>query len=143
MKHKLNAITRTIMVTCFSLTAISSFASCEKAIKDFYIAYMQNAEKMMNESNIALKQAYMSTQLIDKIETETEKTDADAVIMAQDVSQYGIKSLTVEPLKADWYLVRYKFSADSKEIEISVKACDCDGEFKIVDISWNDTFFVS
>lgn len=125
------------MVACFSLASISSFASCEKAIKDFYIAYMQNAEKAMDEANIALKQAYMTPQLIAKIARETERTDADAVIMAQDVSQYGIESLTVESLNADWYTVKYRFSADSDEIGISVKACDCDGEFKIVDMSWN------
>ena len=137
MKYKLNTITRAIIVACFSLASISSFASCEKAIKDFYIAYMQNVEKMVDGANIALKQAYMSTQLIAKIAQETERTDADAILMAQDVSQYGIKSLTVEPLKDDWYQVKYRFSADSDEIVIPVKACDCDGEFKIVDISWN------
>lgn len=126
------------MVACFSLASICSFASCEKSIKGFYIAYMQNAEKMMDEPNIALKQAYMSPQLIDKIAQETERTDADAVLMAQDVSQYGIKSLTVEPLNADWYLVKYRFSADSDEIVIPVKACECDGRFKILDISRNN-----
>lgn len=138
MKHKLNTLFRVIMVACFSLASISSFASCEEAIKDFYIAYMQNAEEMKEEANIALKQAYMPPQLIAKIAQKTERTDADAVLMAQDVSQYGIKSLTVEPIKDDWYLVKYKFSADSDEIVISVKACDCDGEFKILDISWDD-----
>lgn len=125
------------MVACCSSASISSFASCEKAIRDFYIAYMQNAGKMMDETNIALKQAYMPPQLIAKIAQETEQTDADAVLMAQDVSQYAIESLTVEPLEDDWYVVKYRFSADSDEITIPVKACDCDGEFKIVDISWN------
>ena len=32
MRHKLNTLTRAIMVACFSLVSISAFASCEEAI---------------------------------------------------------------------------------------------------------------
>lgn len=100
---------------------------------------MQNSEKMDDEANVSLKQVYMTPTLIDKIAKETEQSDADAVLMAQDVSQYGMNSLTVESLKEEWYSVKYKFSAGSKVTTIYIKACDCDGDFKIVDIAWIGT----
>ncbi len=139
MRLNFNAVARAIMVTVFSLGAVSIFANCGAAVKNFYVAYMQNADQMKDGANIDLKQTYMTSAVLDKIAQETERTDADAVIMAQDVSQYGIKSLTVEELEDDWYVVMYNFSADSNETMIYIKACNCDGEFKIVDISWPGT----
>lgn len=123
------------MIVCFSFISVNSFGSCEKANRDFYVAYMQNAENNP-EANIALKQACMSPELIVKIEQVTERTDADAVIMAQDVSKHGIQSLTVEPLKDNWYMVKYKFNTNSDYIEIEVQACNCDSDFRISDISY-------
>lgn len=129
-----NRILRILSVALFSLWAMSGYGQCEAKIKDFYIAYMQNAER--NEAaNVGLLKAHMSPELIAKLNEYAQQSDADAVIHAQDVCDYAMQSLVVEPMKEDWYMVKYKWSPQDDYTCIPVKAIDTDGKFIIHEIS--------
>lgn len=136
MNHN-TLIYRIIAVALFSLFFLSSFGTCEKEIKDFYVRYMQNIENNP-DLNVSLMETHMSPELISKLAEYTVQTDADAIIRAQDVCGYCISSLTIEHLENEWYMVRYRWDADSEYIEIPLKACSCDSSLKIVYItpSW-------
>ena len=128
--------TRTIkllLVTIFSVFALCSYGQCEAKIKAFYVEYMQNAENN-EDDNVKLLKAHMSPELIAKLKEVTQKYDADAIIHAQDVCEYGIQSLSVLPKNDDWYLVKYRWSPQSEYTCITVRATDKDGELTILDI---------
>lgn len=95
---------------------------------------MQNCEK--NETaNVELLKNHMSAELIAKLADYTAQYDADAVIHAQDVSEYGMESLIVVPLgKDDGYLVKYKWSPESNYALIPVRAVVADGKLTFLDI---------
>lgn len=125
---------RTLLVGMFSLCTFYSYGQCEAKIKEFYVQYMRNAENN-EESNFELLKAHVLPELIEKLNGYTQKYDVDAVIHAQDVCQYGIKSLKVRPLKDDRYLVKYKWSPETEAIKIPVRAVETDGKLLILDIS--------
>lgn len=125
---------RTLLIGMFLLCTFYSYGQCEAKIKEFYAQYMRNAENN-EEDNVELLKAYTSTELIEKLRGYTQKYDVDAVLHAQDVCQYGIKSLKVRPLKNDWYLVKYKWSPETEPIKIPLRAVDTDGKLLILDIS--------
>lgn len=135
-KRIIGGATRIIGIMGFSIVAFNASASCEKALREFYVSYMQNADKGNDDANDKLKRLHMSPEVIAKVNEYTQRYDADAVIHAQDVSRYAIGSVTVEPMPDDdWYLVKYKWDADSKATIIPVQACDCDTTLRILDIS--------
>lgn len=127
-------IFRALLTGMFSLCTFYSYGQCEAKIKKFYVQYMRNAENN-EESNVELLKAHASPELIEKLRGYTQKYDVDAVIYAQDVCQYGIKSLIVCPVKDDRYLVKYKWSPETEPIEIPVRAVETDGKLQILDIS--------
>lgn len=129
-----NKIFRLLVVAVFAFFSVDAFGQCEALIKDFYIAYMQNAEKC-DSSNIELMKKHMSQELIAKVTEYTAKYDADAMIHAQDVSKYGMESLEVLPLGSeDGYMVKYKWSPESEYTWIVVQAVDNDGKLQFKDI---------
>ncbi len=131
MVHK---ISRLLVVAVFAFLSADAFGQCEALIKDFYIAYMQNAEKN-DRSNVELLQNHMSPELIAKVAEYTAQYDADAMIHAQDVSKYGMESLVVEPLGSeDGYMVKYKWSPESDYTWIVVQAVDIDGKLQFKDV---------
>ncbi|MDE5705302.1 MAG: hypothetical protein K2I50_04405 [Muribaculum sp.] len=137
----MNAL-RTILVVSLSLLSLTSFAQCEAKLKDFYVTYITNLDLCNDAKNIALKEAHMSPELINKLNERCEECGADTIIYAQDVCQNMIETLTVEPYKDNWYLVKYNWNPTIKEEEtvIPVKACNCDGNLTILDIypAWDD-----
>ncbi len=131
-------ISRLLLVTVFSLFSLCSYGQCEAKIKAFYVAYMQNAEN--NEAdNVKLLKAHMSPELIAKLKELTQKYDADAIIHAQDVCAYGVRSLIVIPQTEDWYLVKYKWSPEDDYTCIPVRATDKNGKLAILDILPTDS----
>ena len=129
-----NKIFRLVVVAVFAFFSADAFGQCEALIKDFYIAYMQNAEKC-DSSNIELMKNHMSPELIAKGAAYTAQYDADAMIHAQDVSKYGMESLEVHPLGSeDGYMVKYKWSPESEYTWIVVQAVDIDGKLQFKDI---------
>ncbi|MDE5568462.1 MAG: hypothetical protein K2J12_08460 [Muribaculaceae bacterium] len=73
---------------------------------------------------------------MDKLREGIEEPDGDYIIRAQDVCEFGIKSLTVTPLpENDWYMVRYRWNANSDPIEIPLKAIVKDNKLKILYIT--------
>lgn len=129
-----NKIFRLLVVAVFAFFSANAFGQCEALIKDFYIAYMQNAEKN-DSSNVELMKNHMSPELIAKVAEYTAQYDGDAMIHAQDVSKYGMESLVVEPLGSeDCYMVKYKWSPESDYTWIVVQAVDIDGKLQFKDI---------
>lgn len=129
-----NKIFRLLIVAVFAFFFADAFGQCEALIKDFYIAYMQNAEKN-DSSNVELMKKHMSPELIAKVAEYTNQYDADAMIHAQDVSKYGMESLEVQPLGSeDGYMVKYKWSPESDYTWIVVQAVDIDGKLQFKDI---------
>lgn len=130
----LKLISTVMLASALLGSTMSAQAQCETDIKAFYTAYMQNAERNEN-LNAALLKAHMSPELIAKLKDYTLQYDADAVIHAQDVCDYAIRSLTVVPMKEDWYMVKYRWDDQSDYTNIPVKATKTDGQFTILDIS--------
>lgn len=129
-----NKIFRLPIVAAISMFALNTYAQCETQIKDFYVTYMQNLENN-EEANADLMKNHMSPELIAKVAEYTAKYDADAMIHAQDVSKYGMESLTVQPLGSeDGYMVKYKWSPESEYTWIVVQAVDNDGKLQFKDI---------
>ena len=112
-----------------------SSGSCEKLIKDFYVQYMTNSERNW-EANAALCDSVLAPTVMDKLREGIEEPDGDYIIRAQDVCEFGIKSLTISPLpEKDWYMVRYRWNANSDPIEIPLKAIVKDNKLKILYIT--------
>ncbi len=129
-----NKIFRLLVVVVFAIFSADAFGQCEALIKDFYIAYMQNAEKN-DSSNVELMKNHMSPELIAKVAEYTAQYDADAMIHAQDVSKYGMESLVVESLGSeDGYMVKYRWSPESDYTWIVVQAVGIDGKLQFKDI---------
>lgn len=127
---------RILVWLCMSIVGTQlSFGSCEQKIKDFYAQYMTNSEHNW-KANEALCDSILATGVVEKLQAGIEEPDADYIIRAQDVCDYGIKSLIVEPLSEnDWYMVRYKWDDESEYIEIPLKAVISDGRLKILYIT--------
>lgn len=134
MNLNLKNAARTFWAIGCLFAAPDTFASCEEAIKDFYVSYMQNANDGNDKANDQLKRLHMSPDVIAKMNEYTQLHGIDAIIHAQDVSRYGIESITVGAMHDNWYMVKYKWDADSKETMIPIQVCDCDTTFKILDI---------
>ena len=128
-------IFRIIMVSVLSMSAMFSYGQCEEKIRDFYVAYMRNAE-CDPEANVELMKNHMSPELIARLADYTAQYDADAVIHAQDVSKYGMESLIVIPIEGtdDGYLVKYKWAPENGYAFIPVRAIMAEGKLKFLDI---------
>lgn len=97
---------------------------------------MQNAEKN-DSANVELMEKHMSPELIAKLMDYTAQYDADAVIHAQDVSNYSLESLIVIPIEGtdDGYMVKYKWAPDSNYVIIVLRANITNDKLNILDIS--------
>lgn len=125
---------RLLSAVIFSLCSLCSHGQCETEIRDFYVTYMHNAESDP-DANVALMSAHMSPELIARLDEYTRQYDADAVIHAQDVCSYAVSSLLVLPLEThDWYMVKYRWSPESRQTCIPVKAICSSGRLTILDI---------
>lgn len=123
------------LVSLLSMSALLSYGQCEEKIRDFYVTYMQNVEQ--NEgANVELMKNHMSSELIAKLKDYTIQYDADAVIHAQDVSKYGVESLTVIHIEGsdDGYMVKYKWSPESNYTFILVRANVIDDKLRFLDV---------
>lgn len=129
-----NRLFKAILVAVCSMSFLCSYGQCEEKIKDFYVTYMQNAEKN-DGANVELMKNHMAAELIAKLAGYTAQYDIDAIIHAQDVSQYGMESLIVIPVgKDDAYLVKYKWSPESNYTLIPLRAIVADGNLTFLDI---------
>ena len=124
-----------ISLCLFLVGSRLSYAGCEKLIKDFYVQYMTNSERDW-DANADLCDSVLAPAVMDKLREGIEEPDADYIIRAQDVSQFGIRSLDVVPLpEKDWYMVRYRWSAENDPIDIPLKAVIKDDRLKILYIT--------
>ena len=76
--------------------------------------------------------------MMNRVAEVIEKTYADPIIRAQDVSADGITTLSVKPIEDNWYMVSYYWNKNDKSslIQIPIEAHEIDGECKITDIQW-------
>lgn len=92
-----------------------------------------------DSKNQALCKKYLTDELRQKLGRQTQATDADAIIRAQDVSQDMLESLKVKELSNDWYVVSFQFSKNTPEnrAEIPLRARSADGKCVIYYIAPN------
>ena len=74
-------------------------------LENFYKAYMQNMLTGHDGENIELCKQYMPLSLMQKMQRVSEVIDCDAIIRSQDVNENAIRTLSVEDIGNDWYLV--------------------------------------
>lgn len=116
--------------------SLGASAQCEKEVKDFYVSYMQYLDADNTVAADSLLRADMTPLCLDKVAEYTRQYDCDAVIHSQDVCRHAVETLEVVPMTEDWYLVKYKWSEDSRnDVMIPVRAQYVDGVFRITDIS--------
>ena len=129
-------IARILSVIILSGLSLCSYGQCEQRIKDFYVRYMQELEKPEKSAVLdSLCYAVIAPEMWSRFGEYAEKTGCDPMTRAQDVSQYGMDSLSVSSLGDGWYMVRYKWSEGSDYTEIPLKASCNDGEFRITYIT--------
>lgn len=116
------------------LSFVSAHASCKDDIRNFYVSYMTNLDNNKS-ANDSICNLHLSEAARLMIKDYINKTDIDPIIRAQDVSKYGIKSLVVDNLCDGWYMVMYKWDANSEYTKIPIKVCDCSSVFKIIYIT--------
>lgn len=89
-------------------------------LENFYKAYMQNMLTGHDSANVELCEQYMRLSLIKKMQRVSEVIDCDAIIHSQDVNECAIKTLSVEDIGNDWYLVVYFWKESDVKTKISI-----------------------
>lgn len=117
---------------CMALTILSftSYADVTH-IKAFYIDYMTNLSKGID--NYELCKSNMTNGLLERIPRLVYAAGIDPVIRLQDINDNCIKSLVVEELGNNWYLVQYYWDENKKDsiIQIPVKTTNNTDSCKI------------
>lgn len=89
-------------------------------LENFYKAYMQNMLTGHDSANVELCEQYMQLSLMQKMQRVSEVIDCDAIIHSQDVNECAIKTLSVEDIGNDWYLVVYFWKESDVKTKISI-----------------------
>ncbi len=107
-------------------------------IKFFYTAYMEamasNNDPRLTDSRLRLlRRTYFTKRCLDRYDELSEKTDADAIVKAQDSNEEALKSLQVikskDPKKPNDYTVSY--SVGDIKVEIKLTLVNEAGKLKI------------
>lgn len=107
------------------------------AILNFYKAYTTNHTPAYED---ALMTKYLTKEMIGKVARVGASTGADPIIRAQDISDDMVKSLSVNYLGDNWYMVNYK---GDKQVNIPVRVALIDGRYMIDYITppWNNSLY--
>ena len=133
MKDKqLNSLFRSVLLTlfwgvsCISTVSADRFLTGEQqmiqSLRTFYTTYISNVLADRDAANETLKQQYFVPGLAKQIEEMTEKSDADAILRAQDVSEKMLSTLQIVPLGNEWFMVAYSgYGKSAEKVKIPVK----------------------
>lgn len=80
-----------------------------KQIREFYVEYMKAVDTRDHELEDRLFGDFLTPEMLEKKGRLTAATGADPLLRAQDVSDYGSRSLQCRHLKGDWYEVSYRW----------------------------------
>lgn len=107
------------------------------AILYFYKAYATDHTPAYED---ALMTKYLTKEMIGKVARVGASTGADPIIRAQDISDDMVKSLSVNYLGDNWYMVNYK---GDKQVNIPVRVVLIDGRYMIDYITppWNNSLY--
>lgn len=137
ISYEMDGVRRILACMVFLFVFSVGYATCEKEIRDFYVTYMstlnEGADRYVTDS---ILDTHITEGVREQLGEYVEKTDADPILRAQDVCDYGIQSLQVAALpEKGWYMVSYKWDKNGDYIKIPLKVCDCGHDFQIVYIT--------
>lgn len=110
-------------------------SACEKWIVDAYRKWMTRDYR----DTILPKQLF-TPELRAKLGRLNSVIDADALLRAQDYSDYGVTSVKCRPLGGDWYEVSYAWSEGSEPVTIPVKVVADGDSYRLAYVTpeWGD-----
>lgn len=120
-----------VMCMIFSLgctantNSISDKESCEKWVVDSYKKWMTR-----NYMDTVLPKQLFTPEMWQKLGRLNSVIDADAMLRAQDISDYGVESVTCNHLEGDWFQVSYFWNEGDLPVVIPVKIKEVDGDYK-------------
>lgn len=103
-------------------------------ITAFYKTYLTNVlTDITNGKNNDICDIYLTKEARDQVKELIRKTGADPIIRAQDANKTAVKTVHVEQLKDDCYLVTYLWDMNNSNsiTKIPLKAKIIDGRCKI------------
>lgn len=127
---------------CLSACRNTDQGTCEEQIKTFYTAYITN---VLHESskNDSLCKTYMTKAMQAKRHRQSLAINADPVIRAQDTNTDAIKTLKVQHLTHNWYMVSYLWNLhdSTSTIQIPIQVAPTKGRYLIAYITptWSGT----
>ena len=103
-------------------------------IKNFYIHYMEAVGVGDRKIENGLVKDYLTPEMQKKLYRLITVTGSDPLLRAQDVSDYGIQSLTCRHLEGKWYEVSYlRTENDTASVQIPIRVdTDANGKIRIV-----------
>lgn len=111
-------------------------------VRSFYMYWLSDGpdRSLKNDSMNLAK--YVTPECVKQVRKASLKVNADNYIRAQDTDEWGVKTLKVEHLERNWYMVSFKFGIGSpyeKCDSIPVRVTNHDGKCKIcyVTPSWD------
>lgn len=111
-----------LLISLFALRTRAQHAARAEQIRLFYDRYMVYFEEWNNNKLFDLQSKFLTPEMLEKKGRLANATDSDPILRAQDVSEYGRKSLTCRHLEGDWYEVAYRWDAqDTTAIHIPVR----------------------
>lgn len=112
---------------------VAQQATEAEQIKNFYIHYMEAMLSDQRQQESELQQSMLTPEMLEKKERLACVMDADPLLRAQDVSDYGKQSLQCKHLEGGWYEVSWRWAeTDTASTCIPVKVkTDAKGKMRI------------
>ena len=138
----LNRIFRgALLSVCLSFTCVfSAYADALltddqkmiQSLRSFYSTYISNVLANRDAANETLKQQFFVPGLLKQVREMTHKSDADAILRAQDASEKMLSTLQIVPLGNEWFMVVYSgYGKSAAKVEIPVKLTCENGKWLI------------
>ena len=116
----------------------------QHTVNDFYRGYTASILSDSHSSGLDMEK-YLTKRLIEKIARIRNVTGADPIIRAQDFNETAFKTLKVDSLGDNWYMVNYKWNMndDGSTTNIPLKVVLLDGRYMIDYITpeWNGSLY--
>lgn len=116
-----------------------------RVVEDFYKSYTVSYSCGTHLDGEVIKKKYLTKRLIDKIDRMGSTIGADPIIRAQDFNETAFKTLSVNSMGDNWYMVNYRWNEndDRSNKNIPLKVIFADGRYMIDYITpeWNGSLY--
>lgn len=134
MVKKLNIIVAVCLLILSGCTAkknpVVHTAECEKWVVDAYREWMKHDYR-----DTLLPAQLFTPEMWKKLGRLTAVTDADAMLRAQDYSDYGVESVSCRHLGGDWYQVSYAWEEGGVPTVIPVRVKKIGDGYRFTDVT--------